>query len=170
MDDCSPAPFHRKALPNFRLSHSSSEKPHYGQTNPSLCVFELRLPALKLPIMNWKTIRLELGSTSEHPFGSAGRSYLVRLPLDEAGVVDEAALSGHPGQATVRRFWPSEPDRIGRIERAGSGWALRCNGGCNDEIISWLDPQPIQLGGEIIVTEADGTRLPFRVASIRRLA
>lgn len=119
--------------------------------------------------MNWKTIRLELGSTPEYPSGSPGRAYLIRLPLDEAGAIDEVALSVRPGQATVRRFWPSEPDRSGFVERTDSGWAFRCNGG-RDEIISMLEPRPLEPGGQIIVTEADGKRLPFRIASIRRLA
>lgn len=118
--------------------------------------------------MNWKTIRLELASTEDHPSGSAGRSYLIRLPLNDAGLVDEAALSRHPDYATVRRFWPSEPDRAGLVERTDSGWALRCNGGRNEEIIAWLGTQPLELEKQVIVTEADGRRLPFRVASIRQ--
>lgn len=119
--------------------------------------------------MKWANIRLELGSTVDHPAGSASRAYLIRLPLDEAGAIDEVALSLRPGQATVRRFWPSEPDRAGLVEKLGSSWALRCNGR-SDERFSLLEPQPLELGRQVTVTEADGQRLPFRVASIRRLA
>ena len=120
--------------------------------------------------MNWKTIRLELGSTADHPAGSAGRAYLIRLPLDAAGAIDEAALVSKPAQATVRRFWPSQADRTGHVERADGGWLLRCNGGANVETVSLLEPDPLILGEQVMITEADGARLPFRVASIRQLS
>ena len=119
--------------------------------------------------MKWKTIRLELGSTPEFPRGSASRAYLVRLPVDETGAIDEFALSSSPRDATVRRFWPSEPDRAGLVERAGSGWVFRCSRGPGREKISSLGADPLQLGGQIFVTEGDGRPLPFRVSSIRQL-
>lgn len=117
--------------------------------------------------MNWKTIRLELWRTPGHPSGSPGRAYLIRLPLDELGTVDEAELSSRPGQATVRRFWPCEPDRSGVVERTDSGWAFRWNGCANEGPISMLDLRPLQLGTQITVTQADGRQLPFRVACMR---
>ena len=120
--------------------------------------------------MNWQTIRLELGSTPEFPRGSASRAYLIRLPLDEAGAIDEPAFSSSPRDATVRRFWPSEPDRVGHVERAGSGWVFRCSLGPKSETISNLGSEPLRLGGNIFVTEADGRPLPFRVSSIRQLS
>ena len=58
--------------------------------------------------MNWKRIRLELARTEGFPEGSANRAYLLRLPLDSNGFIDEAARSNRPRWATVRRFWPSE--------------------------------------------------------------
>jgi hypothetical protein len=120
--------------------------------------------------MNWKTIRLELGRTAGHPSGSPGRAYLIRLPLEESGTVDEAELSSRPGQATVRRFWPCEPDRSGLVERRDCGWAFRWNGCADEEKVAMLDRCPLQLGSEITITEPDGRRLPFRVAGMRQLA
>lgn len=117
--------------------------------------------------MNWKTIRLELGRTPDYPAGSPGRSYLVRLPLHACGAVDEEALSVAPSHATVRRFWPSEPDRSGTLERTVSGWAIQCSRGRNMDRIGLIDRQPIRLGEQVMITQADGKRLPFRVASIR---
>lgn len=117
--------------------------------------------------MKWKMIRLELAATPEYPTGSATRSYLVRLPIDESGAVDEAAFKARPGQAVVRRFWPSEPDRSGLIEQSPDGWALRCNGGRNELRISTLEARPLRLGEDVTIAEADGKRLPYRVASIR---
>lgn len=119
--------------------------------------------------MNWKTIRLELASTPEYPAGSASRAYLIRLPLDDLGVVDDAALAMRPGDATVRRFWPSEPDRSGFVERNESGWMLHCNGGRNEPTTSTLEGGPLCMGTEVMIVEADGKHLPFRVAGVSNL-
>lgn len=120
--------------------------------------------------MGWKTIRLELARTPAYPGGSAGRAYLIRLPLDDSGLVDDAALSASPSEATVRRFWPSEADRDGLIERSGNGLAMRFNGRGRDPALALLEPGPLLLGAEVTITEPDGSRLPFRVASVRKLA
>lgn len=118
--------------------------------------------------MHWKTIRLELASTPEFPAGSAGRAYLLRLPIDDNGMLDAAGLHNRPEHATVRRFWPSEPDPSGHIERTASRWRMRCDGEANQEAVSLIKERPIQLGRQVIVTEADGRRLPFRGTAMRR--
>jgi hypothetical protein len=120
--------------------------------------------------MNWKTIRLELGQTPEHPSGSPGRAYLIRLPLEDDGSVDVAALKSRPAQATVRRFWPSQPDRIGLVEQLEGGLTLRFNGADCGPIVATLEHRALRLGEEVRITEADGKRLPFRVANILKLA
>lgn len=119
--------------------------------------------------MKWKTIRLELGQTPEHPSGSPGRAYLIRLPLEDDGEVDDAALRSRPGQATVRRFWPSQPDRTGLVEPVEGGLALRFNGTHYPPVASTIEHRALRLGEEVRITEADGQRLPFRVASIMKL-
>lgn len=118
--------------------------------------------------MTWKCIRLDLARTEDFPQGSAGRSYLLRLPLGEDGRIDEAALRGNPGHATVRRFWPSQPDMIGSVVRTASGWAF-CYEPEEGERHFHFEAGPMRLGGEIVLTEPDGSPLPFRVASLRRL-
>lgn len=120
--------------------------------------------------MHWKTIRLELASTPDFPGGSAGRAYLLRLPIDDSGRLDAAALNAHPEDATVRRFWPSEPDRAGHIERTPLGWELRWTGERGAKVLSRIEEQRFQLGGQVFVTEDDGHRLPFRVTDLTRLA
>ncbi|MFN3944129.1 MAG: hypothetical protein ACK4K7_04280 [Allosphingosinicella sp.] len=121
--------------------------------------------------MNWTAIRLELARTPEFPGGSASRAYLLRLPLAEDGLIDEAALSRRPGQATVRRYWPSEPDLSGQVIRTQNGWAFSYRAGEeDDEQVFHLESHPIRPGEYVTVTEPDGRRLPFRVASVRELA
>lgn len=115
--------------------------------------------------MNWKTIRLELARTSDFPSGSVSRAYLLRVPLDEDGGIDEQALDLGLARATVRRFWPSQPDRSGHLVRENGSWSFRCNGDAGGS--AKLGEQPFRLGSEVTVTEADGSSLPFRVASIR---
>lgn len=123
-----------------------------------------------LSTMNWKAIRLELASTSEHPAGSVGRVYLIRLPLLQSGAIDHAALMAAPAQATVRRFWPSTPDRSGFVRPGRSGLEIRFSGACADLETSAIEVQSLGQGSLVHITEGDGKRLPFRVAAISNLA
>ncbi|HEX8193677.1 MAG TPA: hypothetical protein VF552_12340 [Allosphingosinicella sp.] len=119
--------------------------------------------------MNWKTVRLELARSRDFPKGSASRAYLLRLPLDDSGAIDATALGHEPGHATVRRFWPNERDRSGRIVATPEGWAVRYDPGDADgDSLYRLETETVRLGGEIRVTEPDGRLLPFRVASLRK--
>lgn len=120
--------------------------------------------------MNWKNIRLELARTKEFPGGSVSRTYLFRLPLDDDGLIDEAALRALPAQATVRRFWPNEPDMVGYVIRTPRGWAFSYRiGEEDDEAIFHLETHPMRVGEYITLTEPDGRRLPFRVASVEEI-
>jgi hypothetical protein len=120
--------------------------------------------------MNWQSIRLELARTPDFPEGSANRAYLLHLPLDDRGLIDEPSRRSSPARATVRRFWPNEPDLSGYVIRRLDGWAFSyAPGEDDDEAIFHLENHPIRLGEYLTLTEADGSRLPFRVASMKDL-
>jgi hypothetical protein len=112
----------------------------------------------------WKLIRLELARTPEFPAGSASRAYMLRLPLQDDGLIDEAAFAASPGMASVRRFWPNEPDQQGYVIRQGAGWAFSyAVGDDDDEGVYHLESHPLRTGEYVTLTEPDGKRLPFRV-------
>lgn len=120
--------------------------------------------------MNWKSIRLELARTRDFPEGSASRAYLLHLPLDEGGFIDEETLQASPARATVHRFWPNERDRAGYVIRTSRGWALSYEPGEeDDETVFHLETHPIRLGEYVTLTEPDGSQLPFRVACLKPL-
>lgn len=114
--------------------------------------------------MSWKTVRLELARAPGFPNGSASRAYLLHLPLDEQGVVDEETFRKAPALATVRRHWPNERDRSGYVIRKGRGWAFSyavCDD--DDEGIFHLESHPLRAGEYVTITEPDGQQLPYRV-------
>jgi len=114
--------------------------------------------------MTWKTIRLELAETRHFPKGSAVRAYLLRLPLDAQGRIEMGEMELRPGQATVRRYWPNEPDRLGHVVRARSGWQFRYGPRDAGAAAQFhLDEPAIALLGRVSVTEPAGERLPFRI-------
>lgn len=115
--------------------------------------------------MNWKSIRLELGSTAEFPAGSVSRAFLLRLPLNDEDVVDHLAVAQAPARATVRRHWSTEPDERGTLIPSNRHWAIRCSG--RPDRILELDGKPVRLGQRILVRDSDGKALPFKVASVR---
>lgn len=121
--------------------------------------------------MNWKSIRLELARTTDYPQGSASRAYLLHLPLDAHGLIDERTLRKAPARATVHRFWPNERDMAGYVIQTPQGWALSYRPGEeDDEAVFHLETHPIRLGEYVTLTEPDGRQLPFRVANVSALA
>ena len=88
----------------------------------------------------------------------------MRVPLDEDGRIDEAAIAERPNRATVRRFWPNEPDQSGYLLRTPRGWAFSyALGEDDDEGIYHLEGHPLRDGDYVTVTETNGQQLPFRV-------
>lgn len=116
--------------------------------------------------MNWKTVRLELASTTSHPHGSAGRAFLLHVPITSDGHIDHAALDRHPSRATVRRFWASEPDCFGFVEPVDGRWALRFARAAGEMSTFLLDARPLKPDGHVTIRHPEGTELPFRIASM----
>ena len=114
--------------------------------------------------MTWNMIRLDLARTTDHPEGSAAHSYLLRLPLDEHGIVDLPATRAAPELCTVLRSWPDEPDIRGYLRHGRKGWVFSyAPGEADDEAIFHLETHPLRLGEYVTITEPDGTHLCFRV-------
>lgn len=122
-----------------------------------------------LGAMTWKRIRLELATTADFPRGSPSRAYLLRLPLGENGAIDRAAVQDEPRQATVRRFWPSQPDLAGYVIPGPRGWELAYDRAAADRATGRLESDALRLGDCVTLTEPDGQRLPFRVAALDTL-
>lgn len=117
--------------------------------------------------MNWNNIRLELACASQFPHGSPHRCYLLHVPLEAGGLIDEALIRAFPSRATVRRFWPNQADLRGYVVRTADGWAFayepRSEG---NELLFQMDVAPIRVGDSITLTEPDGERLPFRITAV----
>ena len=128
--------------------------------------------------MKWKVIRLELASSWEFPKGSAGRSYLIRLPLGDDGAIDSATLESQPARATVRRYWPNQADMLGYLVHTPRGYAIRyemngtkLNGsaqanGHREPKLFQFGAEAIRLGEEIVIIEPDGNEARFRIAGM----
>lgn len=121
-------------------------------------------------VMNWKTIRLELACTETFPRGSAGRVFLLRVPVASDGHIDRAAIDRNPGRATVRRFWGSEPDCFGFVEPRENRWALKCGKAPGDEFTFLLDARPLKPGLQVKVRQPDGSELPFLIVNVKSIA
>jgi hypothetical protein len=130
--------------------------------------------------MKWKMMRLELASSWQFPRGSAGRSYLIRVPLTNEGAIDTAALQSQPSRATVRRYWPNEADMVGHLVTTPTGYAIRyemdgaarLNGGPEtnghgDPSLFQIGADAIKVGEEILLTEPDGHQVRYRIANLQ---
>jgi hypothetical protein len=117
-------------------------------------------------LSKWYLVKLELGATAEFPRGSPAGAFLLRVPLARDGSIDEPARAAAPRSAFVRRFWDNEADLSGAVARNSSGWILRFPGDAPDRHYH-LGEGAIRPGGAVELTNPEGTRLPFRVVSIR---
>ncbi|MEH6789237.1 hypothetical protein [Parasphingorhabdus sp.] len=116
--------------------------------------------------MTWKTIRLELARTADHPEGSSAHAYVFRVPLDSDGFIEPGALKKVEKVPVVRRFWPGQADQAGVVIASPKGWAFSYKlGEEDDEVIFRLKDHPLKVGEYLTITETDGSELPFRVVS-----
>lgn len=119
-------------------------------------------------MVDWFLVRLDLARTPECPEGSARHGYLLRVPLDDEGVIDEPAVAERPDRTSVCRYAPDEPDEVGYVLRTGRGWSFSyALGEADDEPVFHLESHPLRVGNYVTVTEPDGQRLPFKVAEVR---
>jgi len=115
--------------------------------------------------MNWKTVRLELSQSMSSTKGSPSRAFLIRVPLDDCGVIDAAELARDPTRATVLRTWSSEPDQFGHIERADGHWLFRCPRKRGEDIYR-MPAVPLGLHDQVTLEDPTGRTYPFTIASI----
>jgi hypothetical protein len=116
---------------------------------------------------DWSLIKLEMARSADYPFGSVSRAYLIRVPLDRVGMIDGAGVAQNPKRATVRRFWPNEPDQSGYVVKCQHRWGFRegdypGSKGC----FASMPDCSIRAGALLKVIERNGTSSPFRVAEI----
>ena len=144
-----------------------------------MCVFRIGFDQSNSTPMKWKIVRLELASNWEFPRGSAGRSYLIRLPLNEDGAIDTDTLESQPARATVRRYWPNQADMLGNLIHTQTGYAIRyemngsslnggacANGNATPGLVHF-GADAIKIGEEVFLTEPDGRQARFRVADVQ---
>jgi hypothetical protein len=116
--------------------------------------------------MTWKTIRFELARTPRYPEGSAAHAYVLRLPVDQDGMVETRPLKAATEHPTVSRFWPHEPDRTGVVIKTDGKWSFSYRSGeADDETIFHLEDHPINIGEYLTITETNGEKLPFKVVN-----
>ena len=112
--------------------------------------------------MKWKQIRLELARTNEFPTGSASRAYLVQLPVNEEGLIDEEVLKATPQRARVRRHWPNEPDMSGYVIRTPKRCAVSRNERSSLWRFGWFSSEGI-VGPALLVAPMQRFYLHFVV-------
>ena len=117
------------------------------------------------PQMNWKTVRLEFSPNLSSTKASPSRAFLIRVPLDDCGVIDAAELARDPTRATVLRTWSSEPDQFGHIERADGHWLFRCPRKQGEDVYR-MPAVPLGMHAQVTLEDPSGTPYPFTIASI----
>ncbi len=118
--------------------------------------------------MSFKTVRLELARTRNHPEGSKEHGYEFVLPLDAAGRIDEEVWRANKEKCTVRRFWLGEDEEQGFLVRTRHRtWAFSyAPGEDDDEPFFRFEDHIFKEGEYITLTGHDGREHPFRVVKV----
>lgn len=119
-------------------------------------------------------ITLHLARTPEYPEGSATHGYEIVAPLDEGGHLDAHAWHNERARCHVRRFWPGEPDRVGRlVHRAGGSggatWVIDYDGGSmndREEEGYHLNTHRFVEGEYVSICHHGGEPIPYKVAAL----
>lgn len=115
----------------------------------------------------WKLVRLEHAPTGSFPAGSAIRAYFLHLPLRTNGRIDHEAHASYPMLATMRRYWPCEPDRSGYVVREEERWlCISDNGKLENDAVGWFEDCSMTLGGVVEIVEPVCGAIPFTVAAV----
>jgi len=119
------------------------------------------------PSAGWSRLRLELARGHDFPEGSTRHGYVVVLPLDAGGRIDEAAYRDTPQLCTVHRFWEGEGDDVGQVVRRGPrGWAFAYHGErADDEPVPHLSEHVFRVGQYLAVREANGKEHVLRIVA-----
>ena len=116
----------------------------------------------------WSRVRLELARSHEFPEGSTRHGYVLVLPLDSDGRLDEELFHKAPELCTLHRFWEGEGDAIGRLVRRGPRrWVFAYHADReDDEPVPHLSDHAFRVGEYLAVREANGKEHALRVVSV----
>jgi hypothetical protein len=124
-----------------------------------------------------KRIRLNLARSKEFPSGSAKHGYEFVAPLDEKGHIDSQLWHKYREHCGVRRFWPGEDDKQGRLVHKPGGaeharWVFdyEANTTADDEAGYRFGVHAFSLGEYVSIRDEDGDLHTFRVASVEPAA
>ncbi|RFB76452.1 hypothetical protein DYH55_20135 [Methylovirgula sp. 4M-Z18] len=120
-------------------------------------------------------ITLHLARCPEFPEGSSERGYEFVAPLNASAHLDVEEWKHNRAQCRVRRFWPGESDRHGRLVHLGGGqggtWAVRYGGQDSSEGETGvrLSTHCFAEGEYVSIRDDEGHAHTFKIARLRPL-
>jgi hypothetical protein len=112
-------------------------------------------------------MRLARNPGTEFADGDDHRGYTLTAPLTEDGKLDEGALKGLKGGASVRRFAPDEDPQEGRLARKGERWFFDYGDEAEgEEPLYRLGEHRFAVGEYVSITDEDGRLLTYKVTDV----
>ena len=122
--------------------------------------------------MSLKHVRLELARDHDFPSGSQERGYEFVAPIDDDGRLVPEEWQQARDRCRVKRFWPHEPEAIGKlVRRRGGSWAFDYDPSTtsDDEPGFKLDTHRFVPGEYVSFREHDGKLRTFIVKAVADL-
>ena len=112
-------------------------------------------------------MRLARNPGTEFADGDDHRGYTLTAPLTTDGKLDEVALKGLKGGASVRNFLPDEDAREGKLGQSGERWFFDFGDEAEgEEPLYRLSEHRFAVGEYISITDEDGRLLTYKVTDV----
>jgi hypothetical protein len=112
-------------------------------------------------------MRLARNPGTEFADGDDHRGYTLTAPLTDDGKLDEAALKGLKGGASVRNFQPDEEPREGKLNRRGERWFFDFGDEAEgEEPLYRIGDHKFAVGEYVSITDEDGRLLTYKVTDV----
>lgn len=119
---------------------------------------------------SFRHIRLELAREPSNPDGRADYGYLLWVPLNTQGKIDEAYWKDYRDYYRVLKFRPGQPSEIGHVIHSVSGWKLHYDiaGKDPDEAGFHLEDERFVPGEYISIRDSDKNTHVYKVSTVER--
>ncbi len=129
------------------------------------------------PILNaslppaFRSIRLELARSPDHPAGDANVAYIILAPLDPNGRIDADLWREHREACRVARLRPGKEQEIGHlVHRPGGAWEIHYEGdGAGPDETGYRFSEEQFVPGEYVSVGEGNDMRTFKVITVNRL-
>jgi hypothetical protein len=118
----------------------------------------------------FRHIRLELAREPGNPEGRTDFGYLLWVPLNAEGKIDDVCWKDYRDHYRVLKFRPGQPNQIGHVTHSRSGWKLHYDiaGKDPDEAGFHFEDERFVPGEYVSIRDGEKHTHVYKVSTVER--